>query len=156
MPGGSGAKFTLVPGEVASDNLRNSNDVEKHLSTDTYTKLKEVKLNADLAGCRIKFDLKNGTATFDATAKIYKNGVAIGTERSVNPNTYQTFSEDFTGFVNGDLIQIYVNGHASSDAYVRNMRFYYDLQIISLGSDTLVTPLLTTSDPTISMTNQDP
>ena len=141
---------------LASNNLRNSNDGEKSTNSTSYVKIKEVLLNADLGACRLKFDLKSSSAGTLAYAKVYKNAVAIGTEQSNSTTSYVTKSEDFSGFLSGDLIQIYAKAISPKIAYVQNMRFYYDKQITAFPPDTLVTPLLTTTDPTISMTNQDP
>ena len=137
-----------------SSNLRNSNDAEKNTALLVYTKIKEVKLNAALANCTIKFDGRAGTGgTF--YARIYKNGVAIGTEKTGSSDTYTTYSQNFAGLAADDLIQIYAYCAATA-AYVKNMRFYYDRTIIGISGETLGTPLGVTTDPTISMTNQDP
>lgn len=142
---------------AASDVLRNSNDAEKGTQSLTYVKVKECLLNADLPACRIKFDLRNNADAYVAYGKIYKNGVAIGTERTNNTWTTVTFSQDFTGFVSGDLIQIYAKqAQATHWAYVSNMRFYYTQVARKLGGSELVSPLATLADPTISVTNQDP
>ncbi len=42
-----------------------------------------------------------------AYARVYKNGVAVGTERSTLSTTLVFYDEDFTALVAGDLIQIY-------------------------------------------------
>ncbi len=141
---------------VVSDTLRNSNDTEKTTDSQTYVKLKEVLLNADLAVCRIKFGIKRGV-TYTACGRIYKNGAAIGTERTVNSDTYQTYSEDFAGFLSGDLIQIYCKvNDPLADIWVNNVRFYYSEAVTDLVAVTLASSLLSTTDPTISVTNQDP
>ncbi|GAJ20780.1 unnamed protein product, partial [marine sediment metagenome] len=97
----------LAPVE-ASDVVRNSNDTQRETSSTSYVKLKEVLFNADLNACRITFEGARCTGSAgNVKLRIYKNGIAIGTEQQfVNP-TFQLKSEDFTGFVSGDLIQIY-------------------------------------------------
>jgi len=55
---------------------------------------------------RIKFALKISNNYFSASARIYKNGVAYGTERSTNSTTYVAFSEDLA-FADGDTIEIW-------------------------------------------------
>jgi len=153
-PEWAGAVGTTVAIKV-TDTLRNSNDLEKSTnSIGTYVKIKETKLNADLVACRIKFYLRTtGTTGY---GRIYKNGAAIGTERSVPTATPNTFSEDFTSFVTNDLIQVYAYVSDGNATYVSNLRFYYSKYITAIQADTLSTDLLTTTDPTISMTNQDP
>lgn len=142
-------------GLVASANVRNSNNASKNTTSLTYVKLKETKLNAILSAVRIKFyaiNPSNGTGT----VRLYKNGVAFGTEHGTS-DTGDTFSEDFTGLVTNDLIQLYAK--TSNGIYattVQDLHFCYDKQIIATNLDTLATPIITTTDPTISMTNQDP
>jgi len=161
-----GADDLFITAYYVSETLRNSNDTERiQTNIHAYTLLKGVLLNADLSACRIKFDLAS-TATdpvdqITAYACIYKNGAAIGTARSQTSATYTTYSEDFTGFASGDLIQIYAKTDHNAafegleKAYVRNMRFYYDKHITHIGGEDLVTDLLLTI-AAISVTNQDP
>lgn len=147
-----------ITGYRASERLRNSNNTEKTTGAVVATKIKEVKINADLAACRVKFGLY-GTAGNGANARIYKNGVAIGTLRSTASLTEVTYSEDFAGFVTNDLIQIYAYVSVDGNAAVLNMRFYYGKYINYFGIDELVdkeslSQEVVTAD--ISMTNQDP
>ena len=151
-------EFKATIAYIVSDDLRNSNDAERSSGLVSWEKKKETKLNANLppnGACRVKFDLRSGGAGSVVYGRIYKNGVAIGTEQSSTSTAYATFSEDFTGFVSGDLIQVYIYG-ADSIVYTRNLRFYYHWQTSKLSLHPLVNPLAVTSDPTISMTNQDP
>ncbi len=145
--------------EVASSNLRNSNDTERYQTNTDWVKVKEVVVNAALAACTIKFDMKNDGSTYVAHGQICKNDVAIGTDQTRNANTYATYSQDFTALnaVATDKIQIYgKNEQAANSVYIQNMRFYYDKQITKIGGVTLTTPLASSDDPTISMTKQDP
>lgn len=153
--------ITKVYSEVHSANLRNSNDAAKTTGALAYTKIKEMKLGANLAECEIKFTL-TGTEAFWHYGKIYKNGVAIGTERKV-ASASTTFSEDFAGFLKDDLIQIYSMIDAGGDdAEVKDMRFYYDsadtFTVTKLKGETLTTPLAITEAArgAISVVNQDP
>lgn len=154
------AAVSIVTAVRGSETLRNSNDAEKTTTSDTYVKKKEVLLNADLDGCRIKFDLYGQTSNNAATkGRIYKNGSPIGVERYRSGATtgWTTYDEDFTGFSSGDLIQIYIHREGPVvNGRVRNMRFYYSEKITDIGSDELETDLYTTVDPSMSMTNQDP
>jgi len=138
-----------------SDHLRNSNNEEKSNGGTTYIKLKETKLEANLDACRIVFGLYSSTGTSSAFGRIYKNGTAIGTERSTTDVNWVYFTEDFTGFKVGDLIQIY--GKASAGvAYVANFRFYYDSKLTKLGGANLYTTILGDKNVPIAMINQDP
>lgn len=123
---------------VASETLRNSNDGLKTTVLATYTKIKEIKVNANLSACRVKFDGQRDPTEANAYGRVYKNGVALGTERELYFGTYATYSEDFTNFLVNDLIQIYAKTGTGA-AFVKNMRFYYDLGLKAM-----------------SVTNQDP
>ncbi len=120
---------------IASNVLRNSNDAEKTTVSGTYVKLKETKLNQDLPACRLKFELTCGDG---GKARVYKNGVAEGIEQSKS-GAYGIFSEDFAGWVENDLIQLYCLSATGPLAKVRNMRFYYGVDL-----------------KPFSVTNQDP
>lgn len=88
--------------------------------TNTYEKLKE--MGVDKTGTlRIKFSARatgwisghNGTAYF----RIYKNGAAVGTERSITFTTSSWVSNSWTedlSFTEGDLVQIYARGFTST------------------------------------------
>lgn len=142
---------------LVSDILRNSNDTQKSTSVTTYTKLKEVKLNDALANCRLKFDMSREGSN-PCYSQIYLNGSATGTERTLSSSTEVTYSEDFTGWVSGDLIQIYGRSGGLSSVQVNDMRFYYSEYFDMFKGISLATPsvLLTTTNPTISVINQDP
>jgi hypothetical protein len=143
-----------VRGAIVSDTLKHSNDTLRIFTSATYIKVKEILLNVNMSPMRLKFNLGAGAGNI-AYGQIYKNGVAIGTERSVN-GTETTFSEDFSGWVAGDLIQIYAKRTSGSGStYVQLMKLYYDINLTSLFGNTLSTPLLTTTVLT-APTNQDP
>jgi hypothetical protein len=66
---------------------------------------------------RFSFDLRNaGAPTYTTYARVYKNGSACGTLRTLTTTTITTYTEDFTG-VAGDVFQIYIwcnGGYTSS------------------------------------------
>ena len=104
---------------TAGDYLLHSNADERQTGSATYVKLKEIK--ALRAGTyRIKFDIRNNG--YWAYGRIYKNGVAVGTEQSTLSTTDVTFSEDISGFVSGDLIQIYCYSTAGGTTFVNDFR----------------------------------
>ena len=109
---------------IASDVLLLANDTERSIYKTAYYKLKESRVGG--GALRIAFDLKAQYPVEDNVyAKIYRNGVAVGTERITTSATYVTFSEDLSGWLPGDLCQVYVHGTAYSQlAYVRNFRIY--------------------------------
>jgi hypothetical protein len=100
---------------------------------------------------RIVFSLK-GNGMTNAYARIYKNGVALGTERIRFFSDYESYSEDLSlSLVTNDLLQIYTKG----SAWIKDMRFYYSDQMTAIGQDILETEILVTCSA-ISTTNQDP
>lgn len=138
----------------ASDTLKNSNDATKSTPQYVgYTKVKEMRLNGDLVSVRVKFQMSLMGGGGVPYGRIYKNGVAIGTERS----TENAFSEDFVNLVAGDLIQIYAcNNPGIYATYILNMRlcYTYDYKITTLFGLPLTTAIPLTGS--VSVTNQDP
>jgi hypothetical protein len=93
----------------------------------SYTKLKTITLGANVnlnTTLRIKFDLKVETGSgAPVYGRIYRNGAAVGTEREDTTGTYQTFSQDITGWSAGDTLELYARTNAGDtdySAYVRN------------------------------------
>ncbi len=151
------ADYGLTSVLAASATLRNSNNDEKTTQSTSYVKLKEILLNEDLSACRIYFTMKCTTyGDTYAYAKIYKNGVAIGTEQSSRTTDgWVTKTEDFTGFVAGDLIQVYVKvNNAAETGRVKDFQFHYSKSITAFSVLTLDTALPTNF--VASVTNQDP
>ncbi len=107
----------------ASDTLQASADTERNKSNDdTYTKVKEIKTMVG-GVIRVKFDGESVNA--NGYIRIYKNGIAFGTEQNPGQGSYTTYSEDLF-FIAGDLIQIYYKTfNLASDIYVKNFRLYY-------------------------------
>lgn len=60
-----------------------------------------------------------------AYARIYRNGLAVGTEQSTIQTTYQAYAEDIADWERGDKIQLYVKaGAVGTISSVRNFRIY--------------------------------
>jgi len=112
---------------IASDFLRTSANTETSIVTGTTpTKVKEILFNDSSGTMRIKFDLKRQNGIGYAYGRIYKNGVALGTQQSNDGTSYIVKSEDLS-FSNGDLIQLYIYGSsAETQSRARNLRVYYD------------------------------
>jgi hypothetical protein len=115
---------------TASDTLQQSADTEQDgAGITSFTLVKEIQVYLS-GNYRIKFDLKRGTDDIGppvAHGRIYKNGVALGTDQTNSTNTYQTFSEDLD-FDADDKIQLYYyssdGGSANRQAITRNFRLY--------------------------------
>lgn len=132
----------------ASDTLRYSSDAEVSTASGTYTVVKTITLTQAVNAARIKFDIKSQAGVI-AYGKIYKNGVAIGTEQSTTGTSFATKSEDITIAAGiGDSIQLYgKNDDGIHEVYYRNFRIYYDggqytnSAIVSSGEHTVTTTL---------------
>jgi hypothetical protein len=106
------------PGDIVAI----ANDPYTQTQEITYTKLKEIQI-ATGGTIRISFDLQTNGGSYTAYGRIYKNGVAVGTQRSTTSTTYVTFSEDLAGFSAGDLVQLYGKQQSASYiCFVRNFR----------------------------------
>lgn len=106
----------------AGDFLWFSNDNQRSSGNDTtYTKVKETAILTGNGTVRVKFDLAASSSN-TVYAKIYKNGVAVGIERSVTGSSFQTFTEDIS-VKSGDLLQVYAIG-GSYVAYIKNFKLY--------------------------------
>ena len=89
-------------------------DSEDSTANTTYIKVKEITLNQDSV-LYVTFSLKNTNAGDNAYGRIYKNGVAYGTERSMTGSSYVDFSESLS-FSKGDNLQLYIRT-SNSDNY---------------------------------------
>ena len=113
-----------------SNTLRHSLDAEASTASTTYVNLKTITFSGGLsAWFRTKFDLKTSNGSYIAYGRIYKNGVAIGTEQATSTIAYENYTQDLGHFLEpGDTLELW--GHAQvgsgATAYVRNFRIYYD------------------------------
>jgi hypothetical protein len=111
---------------LTSDNILQANDaVVAYSATVTYAKLKTIQLltlRRQRETIRTYFEMETSNSTVTAYGRVYKNGVAFGTERSTTSTSYVSFSEDLL-FAEGDTVELW--GHVSStgyNEYVRNFR----------------------------------
>lgn len=84
-----------------------ASDAEVNSDSSSYVKVKEIEIGAVGGVFTVSFQLKavdGGTAY----GRLYKNAVAVGTERSTASSVYQTYSENLSGLVAGDLVQLYI------------------------------------------------
>lgn len=124
----------------ASNNLKASADTERSGPGNSYTLAKSIQYGLGSGTVRVSFDIRaDSNGISGCHGKIYINGVAVGTERSVmNSTEYITFTEDVT-VKNGDFIQLYCdgkNGSYTNPYWCRNFRIYYD--VVEMTGDTAV------------------
>ena len=112
---------------IASDDLLASSDEEVHTSSPVITLMKTLTIAAapgiSTIALRIKFSIRSNGAYTDE-GRIYKNGGAVGTLRVHTGTTWEEFSEDLSGFVTGDAIQIYARIQEFGICYIKNFRIY--------------------------------
>jgi len=116
-----------MAGYTAGSNLLIKHDseisIESYTSGLVYIKIKEIQL--DKGGTlRVSFHLRV-TQGGTANGRIYRNGSAVGTERSVTTTSGTTYSQDISGWSPGDLLQLYIRCATSgSIAHGSNLRLY--------------------------------
>ena len=114
-----------------SQNARNSNDTDVYKVTSSWVKAKSITLNVPFkGGMRIQFVMHNSGANGTWSARIYKNGVAWGTTRSIGANAVWGGSEDFTGLdlPSGTSIELWVvGGGIAMSGHVTLFKLQYDL-----------------------------
>lgn len=114
---GSGLDADMLDAKHASDFLSSNSVGDTIILSDTtaknilqggYVLSKSYRLGNPATSLRISFKLIGGGAPQYTYAKIYRNGVAIGTERSTQSTSGTTFTEDISAaWAVGDLVQIY-------------------------------------------------
>ena len=111
---------------VIDNNLLRVHDAASNTAATAYAKVKTItldKLEPTPSTFRIKFDI-HCTTGIQVRGKIYKNGVALGTERNTNSNTFVTFSEDLA-FALGDTIELWVyTTNGANPVHYQNLRIY--------------------------------
>jgi hypothetical protein len=105
---------------VAGDFNILSANTERSTSSASFTKLKEFLVPGG-GVFRVLFDLRSDTGSGNALARIYRNGVEVGTQQASVGTSYSTFTEDLGGWLPGDLCQLYVRQNGGV-AFVRNFK----------------------------------
>ena len=123
---GTNSKLVVLASQTVGDYLLIENaPVRVVPAGGTYVKSKETKV--DVSGTfRIKFDIGRNGGSGTLYGKIYRNGVAVGTERVTGSDTFATFSEDIGGWSVGDLVQVYTHatGGGGTLESVKNFNIY--------------------------------
>lgn len=108
-----------------------SSDAVNGTTSGVPTVLKSITITQNYAGTmQFKFDLKTDGAQGDPVAYIQKNGVTIGSSKTVHGlTTYTTFTQDIgVSLVTGDIITLV--GYVDSGYYnwIQNFRLYTESQ----------------------------
>ncbi len=122
----------------ASDSILTYDDTESTYDNTSYAIEKELDpvpddVFEDESEFKIKFDIKTANVATTVYGRIYRNGVAVGTEQSTTSTAYVTKSEDISGWSAGDLIQLYTKtGTSGVIVYVEHFRVYGDIEYINV------------------------
>jgi hypothetical protein len=99
---GGGGAIEFTPGEVIQFNYQNPNNT----NSGSYIKKRQIKVGIK-GTYRVVFSIRGQHGSVLAYGRIYKNGVAYGTERSVTNSSNVSFSQDLA-FEAGDTIEIWL------------------------------------------------
>ena len=112
---------------AADTNLIGSLDTERMASGTTYKLVKSLKVTR-AGSLRIKFDLHSGEYLTTGYGRIYRKrggeSTAVGTQQTNTTNSYVTKSEDISGWLPGDEVELWAHHSAAGSAYVKNFRLY--------------------------------
>jgi len=129
-----GDSFSYMIEKQAAATLRHSHDAEANTTNSTWTLAKTITFNHGLKGeARFVFELKfvdNAGDGATAYGRIYRNGVALGTEQSTTDTVYASKSEDITyNWLADDECQLWIktdDGTEFDAAWVQNFTIRYD------------------------------
>ncbi len=122
----------------ASAGLLTYDDTESTYDNTSYENEKELDpvpddVFEDESEFKISFDIKTANVATTVYGRIYRNGVAVGTEQSTTSTVYVTKTEDISGWSAGDLIQLYTKtGTSGVIVYVEHFRVYGDIAYTSV------------------------
>jgi hypothetical protein len=122
---------TIVP----TDDVIVDNPTERTTNSTSYVRVKESRIFCR-GKIRVYFEIHTTSSGYAANGWVYRNGVAVGTERSTTSTTYVSFTEDIDGWFEGDCCQIYGKiGTTAQTCYIRNQQIKGQLtrQILLLG-----------------------
>jgi len=127
VSGVAGSKLTGT-GFINSNKLQYATGTKQLIASNTetsttatsYTKGKEIVVSRS-GVISVYFEAKSTSSTYASYARIYVNGAAVGTQRTVQSTSYQVFTEDITVAAN-DLVQIYAYAYPSITIFLQNFR----------------------------------
>lgn len=114
--------FSLFPISTSTNIVTNDSITESGIVTATYEKIKEIQYNDAPGDIHIEFTMARNSS--DSKSRLYKNGIAVGTEVL----TDSTYSQDLS-VETGDLIQVYGLSTISSDPDISNFKLMYSKTI---------------------------
>ena len=109
-----------IGGLIAGTTTIASADTERTTGSSTYVKVKEIEI-VDAGTVTVSFGLRTSNAAETTNGRVYKNGVAFGTEQSTASTTFVTKSENLV-FAPGDLIQLYIKVLTAGTSTINNFQ----------------------------------
>lgn len=129
---GGGSDSIIGIYAINSDILKANNSVKTGTNA-AYTLLKAMTLtNTPAATLSIAFDLSSDHGSTTVYGRIYRNGVAVGTEQSavnLGAGVYQEKLESIGGWSDGDELQIYVRYGTGSHVKVKNLEIRGEIPV---------------------------
>lgn len=120
-----------APDYAAGSILLVSSDSELEVTDASYTKRKSIKIPRE-GTLTIKFSLKR--INQQVYGRIYRNGVAVGTEQSITDGSggggFIEFSENISGWSEQDEVQLYCKTGGGVTNHVGYFRIYADTATI--------------------------
>lgn len=125
LVGKTPAEIGVNPDYVAGSYSISNPSKVVHGGTETsYTKIAEIYIPRN-GTFTTKFMLARNVGVDTVRGRIYRNGIAVGTERISSSTTLTEYSEDISGWVRGDLCQLYAKADSGAESYdCGNLRLY--------------------------------
>jgi hypothetical protein len=96
---------------------------ERSQLNSVYTKVKELII--DGAGVLNFSWSMRGDGGSTGYGRIYRNGVAVGTEKTVAADIYATVTDSVSGWSVGDKVQLYIKGQSGpDDCYIKDFKVF--------------------------------
>lgn len=148
---------TRVAPLTISDFVQNSNDATRSTTSETFVRLKQMRINEGISACRIAYVLQTSTGGFTVFSRLQRDSSVLAEHQTSGG---QVFTHDLFNLAAGETLQIWARGlSVSIFPSVFNMRLTYSriINITQIEENVLATPLITTTDMgPFSVTNQDP
>ena len=128
-------KRIIVPGNVWEIITSDNNELDSDWTEDTTTSMtyvmatnKEFTIPSSVCYEAIElyftWRMKHDDTLGSSESRIYKNGVAVGVEKTRNTTSYATFSDTISGWAAGDKIQLYQKTSSFHTCYVDDFQIF--------------------------------
>lgn len=134
----SGRNVSLLRNYTLSDDVLDNNQPDNSATSGSSIKLKETRIDNGLGvnpkTIRIKYDFfasgGPGVPIPAASFDVRRNGVIVGlVQTAFDGDPYTTFSEDISGWKDGDLVQVYGSMISGTNMSVRNLTIAGKIEI---------------------------